>query len=472
MSGEPAPSPFRSPLYWVAFAAGLAWTVLLWTRAAPLASTLDDEIGHFLVARDAWVHPQLILNAWGRVGTTLSFMLPATIGLQAARGAALAMSAGVVLVATQIARLLGVRVLVLVPVLLWFQPWFHSYANAVLTEIPFSLALAGAIWAALAGRLGIASLLFGVLPLMRHEGIAVLGLWALYLLLRRACRALALAAAPELAYQAAFGLALGKAPFSLYFHSTTAGLYGRGGWLHYLLPLARSIGPPVGLLAILGIASGRRNLRLLLVAAPYALLVLLETAIFHFGLFSSGGNISFLVPVAVLAAVAAAAGSDALIAFARRHQPRSRPRPRLAMGSAVAALAAVATIGYAFRTHPARADAAAVPMRQAVRFLRLRQIDASRATATHVWFFELSGKRIPAGDGYHSPWSRPPPPRRLARGSVVVWDCFYSNRFGLRWRPLTLAGFHELARFGRGRVVVLERTAARGKALPQPRCRA
>jgi hypothetical protein len=445
--------------------------VLLWTRAAPLASTLDDEVGHFLVARDAWVHPQLILNSWGRVGTTLTFMLPAAVGLQVARGAALAMSAGVVLVATQIARRVGVRALVLVPVLLWFQPWFHTYANAVLTEIPFSLALAGAIWAALAGRLGIASLLFGLLPLMRHEGIAVLGLWVVYLLLRRAWRALALAVAPELIYQAVYGLALDRAPFSLYFHSTATAVYGRGGWLHYVLPLARSVGPSVGLLAVLGVVAGRRNIRFLLVAAPYLLLVLLETAIFHFGLFSSGGSISYLVPVAVLAALAAAVGFDALIAYARSHQPRAPRWPQLGSAAALAAVVVAATVGYAFRTHPARADAAAVPMRQAVRFLHARHIEPSSAAATHVWFFQLSGKRIPAGDGYHSPWSRPPAPQRLARGSVVVWDCFYSNRFGLRWRRLALAGFHELARFGGGRVVVLERAALRGGARPQPHCR-
>lgn len=54
---------------------------------------LDDEVGHFLVARDSWVHPQLLLNAWGRVGTTIAFVLPAAAGLDVARGAALAMSA-------------------------------------------------------------------------------------------------------------------------------------------------------------------------------------------------------------------------------------------------------------------------------------------------------------------------------------------------------------------------------------------
>lgn len=469
---ELAPSPFRSPLYWAAFAAGLAWAIVMWTRAAPLASTLDDEIGHFLVARDAWTHPELILNSWGRVGTTLSFMVPAAGGLGVARAGALAMSAGTVLVTTQVARLVGIRALALVPLLLWFQPWFHLYANSVLTEIPFSLALMGACWAALAERPGLASLLFGLLPLMRHEGIAVLALWGLLLLVRRRWGALVIAALPVLVYQALLSIVFGKAPFALYFHGTPGSPYGHGGWLHYALPLVRSIGPPVALLAVAGLAAARRDRRLLMLAAPFVLLVLVETVIFRFGLFASGGNIDFLLPVAAFAAVAAAIACDRLIALARERGPHLAPRRPLAVPALLATVVVLATVGYAFRTKPAHADAGAVPMQHAVRYLRARHVDPSRVTATHVWFFELSGAAVPAGDPFRSPWSRPRPPHRLAVASIAVWDCFYSNRFGLRWHSLDRAGFHQLARFGGGRVVVLQRGRVAGTLGPKPRCRA
>jgi hypothetical protein len=444
----------------------------MWTRAAPLASTLDDEIGHFLVARDAWTHPELILNAWGRVGTTLSFMLPAAGGLGVARAAALAMSAGTVLVTTQVARLVGVRALALVPVLVWFQPWFHLYANSVLTEIPFSLALMGACWAALADRPALASLLFGLLPLMRHEGIAVLALWGLALLVRRMWRPLVVAALPVLVYQVLLSIVFTKAPFALYFHSTPGSPYGHGGWLHYALPLVRSIGPPVALLALAGLVVARRDRRLLMLAAPFALLVLVETVIFRFGLFASGGNANFLLPVAGFAAVAAALACDRLIAFAGERGPAIAPRRPLAVPALLTAVVALATVGYAFRTKPAHADAAAVPMQAAVRYLRGRHADPSRVTATHVWYFELSGAAVPAGDPFRSPWSRPRPPQRIAVGSLAVWDCVYSNRFGLRWHSLDRAGFRQLARFGGGRVVVLQRGQGPGSLGRKPRCRA
>jgi hypothetical protein len=467
----PARSPFRSPLYWAAFAAGLGWTILFWTRAAPLASALDDEIGHFLIARDTWTHPELLLNAWGRVGTTASFVLPAAGGLGVARAAALAMSAGTVLVTTQLARLVGVRALALVPVLLWFQPWFHQYANAVLTEVPFTLALMAGCWAALAGRESLASALFGLLPLMRHEGIAVLGLWGLFLVVRRRWRPLAPAAVPVLAYQGAFSLVLSKAPFAMYLQGGMRGIYGHGGWLHYVLPLGRSIGPVVALLAVLGVVVHCRDRRLLLLAAPFVGLVLVETVIYRYGLFGSGGNADYLLPVAAFAAVAAALGADRLIGAVAARSTGVVPRRPAVAPAALAAVLALGTAAYALRTRPAHADLAARPMKQAVHYLDAHRLDPHHATATHVWFFELSGAAIPKGDGLHSPWSRPPRPRHLALRSIVVWDCFYSNRFGLKWRALTTAGFTQLRRFGGGRVVVLERAHRSGIARARPPCR-
>ena len=110
-------------------------------------------------------------------------------------------------------------------------------------------------------------------------------------------RDLALAALPLLVYQAAFSLAFDKAPFALYFRGTPTASYGHGGWLHYVLPLVRSIGPPVALLAAVGLVVTRRDRRVLLLAAPFVLLVLVETVIFRFGLFGSGGNADYLLPV-------------------------------------------------------------------------------------------------------------------------------------------------------------------------------
>jgi hypothetical protein len=212
----------------------------------------------------------------------------------------------------------------------------------------------------------------------------------------------------------------------------------------------------------------RRDRRLLLLAAPFAALVLLETVIYRYGLFGSGGNADYLLPVAALAAITAALGADWLVAAVRVRGVRGSP----AAAAALTTLLAAGTGAYALRTNPAHADQAARPIRAAVDYLDARHLDPGHATATHVWFWALSGAAIPGGDGIHSPWSRPPKPRHLPMHSIVVWDCFYSNRFGLKWRALTAAGFKQLAGFGGSRVVVLERTRARGRARARPPCRA
>jgi hypothetical protein len=467
--GGPARHPFRSPVYWGVFAAGLAWTIVMWARAAPLHSVVDDEIGHFVIARDVWTHPALLLNAWGRVGNTALFAIPAAIGLEAARAFALAMSAATVLVTTQVARVIGVRALALVPAFLWFQPWFHLYGNAVLAEVPFTLVMVAACWAALAEREVVASLLFGSLPLIRHEGLVVLGLWMAFVLVRRRFLPLALSALPLLVYQALFAVVYSKAPFSMYFHTTPTTSYGHGGWLHYLVPLGRNIGPPIALLAVAGFVIGRRNRRLLMLAAPYALYGLAEVVIFRFGLFGSGGDLRYMLPLAPVAAVGAAVAGDRLLSVSREGL-RAGMAPARAAAAAVALLG-IFTLAWAARTTPARADRAAAPMRDAVRFLRARGAAMSSVAATHVWFYELSGAAVPRGDGVHSPWSRPTRPQRLRSGATAVWDCFYSNRFGLRWRRLGTAGFHELAGFGGGRVVVLRRAGSGSRLRRAPPCR-
>jgi hypothetical protein len=186
--------------------------------------------------------------------------------------------------------------------------------------------------------------------------------------------------------------------------------------------------------------------------------------IFRFGLFAGAGYGIFLLPVAPFAAVAAAVGVERSQALGA--DLLARRRFVAAVPAVLAAVIVLATVGNALRSRPLTADGAGAPMRQAVAFLDARHIDPARVAATHVWYFALSGAPVPGG-GLQSPWSHPARPRRQPDGAVDVWDCFYSNSFGLKWRWLRAAGFHELARFGGGRVAVLRR-APGGRPLGRP----
>jgi hypothetical protein len=425
-------------VWWAGFVAGLAWTAYLWVRSPELSAPLDDEIGHVLIARDAWHDPELLLNLWGRTGNTVAYMVPAAIGLTAARLAALAMAAGTVVVATRIAQRLSSRSAAFVPLLLFFQPWFPDNGYAALTELPFMLLLTAGALAWLGERPQLASVCLGMLPLVRHEGLVPLGLWLLYLLVRRDWRPLGLALAPFLLYHALLSIVFGKVPFEIYFNASPTGRYGSGGWLYYAKPLVRSIGVVVLALALFGLIARRRERRVLLFAAPFVLYGLAEAVIYHFGWFASGGYVVFLLPLAPFAAVAAALGIDRL-------REAGLPWPALA-------LVCLGAVALGLRVDPRETSEPQRVMRQAADYVR----DPDRVVATHVWFFETSGARLPhADDPADPPWSQP---RRPRRGDLVLWDRWYSNRFGLRKSRLTRRrGFVVVRRFGDGDAILYRR---------------
>ena len=237
-------------LYWLIFLAGLAWLVVLGANSP--GTPVQDEIGHFLLAKSAWQYPVLILNLWGRSANTMFYMLPALGGLGAARLFSIGIATVIVWLATQLARQVNVQSLFLIPLLLWFQPWYADLSYAVITEIPFSFLLIAGIYFAAKNRLLFASVLFGLLPLVRHEGIVLTGLWLLFLVYkRRVWLGFILASTPILLFNLIYYSIFQHWPFEIYLSPTPTDWYGAGGWLHFIDPLVSDVGVPILVLSIL-----------------------------------------------------------------------------------------------------------------------------------------------------------------------------------------------------------------------------
>src|SRR5262249_48250898 len=130
---------FDALLYALIFLGGFLWTVYL--AAHSTGVPLDDEVTHYLTARMVWQNPVWLLNQLGRPLNVTLFAIPALFGMVGRRWFALLMSCATVWIATRVARRLGVKRLWLLPLLLWFQPWFNDLAFTSLTEIPFMLFL-------------------------------------------------------------------------------------------------------------------------------------------------------------------------------------------------------------------------------------------------------------------------------------------------------------------------------------------
>jgi len=61
-------------------------------------TALQDEIGHYIISRDAIANPELILDLWGRTLHTILYILPAQFGLDGARLASVGLAALTVIV--------------------------------------------------------------------------------------------------------------------------------------------------------------------------------------------------------------------------------------------------------------------------------------------------------------------------------------------------------------------------------------
>ena len=242
-------------LYWLIFIVGCLLTVYAWSQSP--GTPVEDEIAHLVIARNAWHYPELILHIWGRVGNTLIYMLPSLFGLNGARFSALLMSALTVLVTTASARKMGLQRLYLIPLFLWFQPWYPSFGFTAITEIPFLLILALGMYFYLSNRMTPLALCIGWLPLIRHEGVLLAGLVFIYLLLTRHGRAALVLWLPLLLYnltfQLAFKLPIADIPLAIYLNPQPTTAYGSGPWLAYVPYLIWETGYPIFFWALIGL---------------------------------------------------------------------------------------------------------------------------------------------------------------------------------------------------------------------------
>ncbi len=422
---------------WLTVLGGLSWALLLLLESG--GTLLDDEVSHVVIARDAWRDPTLILNVWGRTANTLVFMPVAPFGLTPARVFALALSCVIVLLTVRLARHLDVEWPWVTPLLLLFQPWFAQWSFQAVTEIPFTLFMIAGWVLLFEEHLIIASLAIGLLPLIRHEGILLLGLWVALIAWRRQWVAALAGPVPLVVYNLVSYLTTGFVPASIYFAPKPTDLYGSGGWFHYALPLLDGVGIPVLLLAVLGLPAMVRRSPARLFLAWNAIYVAMQVVIFRFGLFASGGYLVFLLPVAPLVAIMAAHGLRELLS--RIEAARLAPRIERAAGALLILTVTVLVVKGGLAASPIPRDPYQTPLEEAASWVRDEGLNHSPVVATHIWFYYYLPLRVGTPE---------PPLAALPVGTVLVWDSKYSELQG--WTLAELSdpdnGWELLQQFG------------------------
>ena len=305
----------------------------------------DDDICHFLFARDALaggtVNANALLHQWARPGYNLPASVAAYLfGLTGCRILSALQTAGVAALAFLIARRLTRRAglsdrwAAAAPVLAWLQPLTMTLGITTLTETAAALYLALGVWLYLRGNRVWAMTAFSALFVTRYETMALAPLLAVFVLwdarresggkiaaaLRRpwvwGCLAAAAWAPAAYALAAWAGdLPPEDSPLFMFARDYT-GEYGSGAIWHFVSIWPEGAG--MGGLALAAVGATALHRRVALPAALCATLIIVHSLLYWRGSFATGGYSRFLVPLAAPLAALGAAGLGELWRARRR----------------------------------------------------------------------------------------------------------------------------------------------------------
>lgn len=407
---------------------------------------------HYLYARWAFVHRELLAGVWSRPLSTFVYSLPAAWAYPAAKMFTLALC---LLTAYQTYRLAEASELARAPLaalLLFLQPAFLLLATDTMTEPLFALLFVVALRLHAAGRvragMGVASLSI----LARPEGFFVGALWGLWVLVdrrdarpwwRRLPDTLLLATGAVLWWLAAWGLT-GDPLFIPHDWppnwETTAATYGVGPAWTYVAKLPEIAGSllVVPFLAGLAILLARR--RLPAVTSSIAMLFTVHSALRAFGWFGSAGYVRYFVCIAPATALATLAGWNALSDGLARRLPALR-RP---LGAATLALSAILALAYVDTSNVDGRDARAVA--EMAGWLAANPRPVSRFVWSQAYMDVLLDRdpleNLPAGEDRNASLERL---RQAPPGTLVFWDGKTGPAsFGLTAREIESLGYERL----------------------------
>lgn len=290
-----------------------------------------DSIKHYLIAHYAFEYPLNFLDSWAKPLFTLLASGPAQAGFIGMKLFQCGIVAASAWCAYGIARALRLPAPELAVLFTYAAPDYFLIQFSGLTEPLFGLVLVGAAALACANQPGWSAALISWLPFVRTEGVALVGLWGVYLLWQRQWRVLPLLALGFAVYSAVGAVVLGEPGWVLSHNPyATVSVYGHGKWTHFAGGLPKLLGWVLtGLAMVGGLCKLRDCLRparrqqpffsaeVLLVYGSATLFIVLHTVLWAKGLFNSLGLLRVLTVTVPLFAVIALNGLAELALFGR-----------------------------------------------------------------------------------------------------------------------------------------------------------
>jgi hypothetical protein len=242
------PPPDRRPL-WLA---GILFAALSVGAGAASSGFIEaDACTHYLFSRFCLKEHHLLTNVWGRPFCTLIYAVPAVVGGRIGVrifSAIIALAVG--WICHVIARRQGYRHPALAMIFLLGQPMVFLHSFSELTELPFVLLLAIALWAYQGRRFALMAVVVGLMPTARPEGFGFIAMAAVALLLHGRWFWTPLLVLPLAAWSWIGWWQFGMNPQQRWWQWLPSqwpyageSLYGRGYLLHFVGFLPGIVGP-------------------------------------------------------------------------------------------------------------------------------------------------------------------------------------------------------------------------------------
>ncbi|MBT9391914.1 hypothetical protein KLP40_01955 [Hymenobacter sp. NST-14] len=402
-----------------------------------------DSIYHYQYARYAFRHPLNFLESWSKPVVVALMAGPAQLGLRGVMVLQCLLVAASAGLAYRAARRLQLPWPWLAIVACYAAPDYFLIQFSGLTEPTFSLLLIAAVALALEDRPVWAAAVASWLPMARSEGFLLLGVFGLYLLVRRQWRALPWLGLGFVCY----GL-IGLLVYQDFFWVLTRNAYplynlnyayahhgGKTPW-QFIIGLADAIGwVQFGLfwLGIIGLglgvvrarkqwAAGRLSGELLLVYGNLVVFIGAHTVFWLLGIFGSLGLLRVLCCVVPLLVLVVVRGVALLAALARTEQQRRYVRWAL-LAAVVWFPFSGSRVGLRWQRDFGQApdqqvlDAAARWVATQPRPPRIIYSHPYAATALHLDPFALDRQRFAAVPDTVWP---------LTAGTLIVWDDWFA----------------------------------------------
>ncbi len=289
----------------------------------------DDDLTHYLMARwSAW-YPSYLLHIWGRPGLTVPLAAVSWIGdretgWHAARLLSAVVTAASALIAARVARRLDVRPEWLVVVVCYLQPLAALLGFTTLTENFAALYLIAAVALFYAGRPFVASAIFSLILVTRHEAAVLVPLWWIALFTKptkwsQGATAAALSLWAPVVHNVLFFAVFREWPLRIFFQANGSTQYTATTLWAYVPDALLAVTPAIAGFAFIGVVAMLRRRRFLIPAVAIVFF-LTQVIIKWLGVYASGGYGRFMVVIAPFVAILAVAGIDDLRSRLREHR--------------------------------------------------------------------------------------------------------------------------------------------------------